>query len=352
MLRLSRTSTIRSACGKVDVDQVADGLGQVERGALLGHRDAALPQVRGAPQEEVGACRGVRTRCRTRAGGRGSGQRRRGRRRAVPCSLVEADQRPGRVGRAGIDVEDVLHAGDEGGILLGGMHHPSSPRLEHRFFERGAHRFAADGRDDLGLDQPGGQQPQRPACCPAGGRQQAKAIRCASAAPRVCADTPVGRPSLAGSSRPSVGPTRPHPGHCALPDLQRRGDRRVGPGADRPARSALSRMRACVWVRAGAAPPASRARTWGPARLGTKTNDVLLARHGGTPPRVGQSCPPDQAAYSSHGNIALDGIRCGISDRIAVSRLIAAQFPEWAALPVRAGRVRRWDNRTSISASG
>ena len=57
-------------------------------------------------------------------------------------ALVEADHRPLRVGRLGIEIEHILHAGDVVGIDLGNAPHLLAPRLEIVLGQPPAHRLA------------------------------------------------------------------------------------------------------------------------------------------------------------------------------------------------------------------
>ena len=57
-------------------------------------------------------------------------------------ALVEADHRPVGIGRLGIEVEHVFHAGDVFAVELGNAPHILAPRLEAVFGQPPAHRLA------------------------------------------------------------------------------------------------------------------------------------------------------------------------------------------------------------------
>ena len=92
-------------------------------------------------------------------------------------ALVEADHRPLRIGRLGIEIEHVLHAGDVLGVDLGDAPHLPAPRLELVLGQAPAHRLARQALMLGQLDHLAGQQLQRPARTAgrrvrAGGRHQ------------------------------------------------------------------------------------------------------------------------------------------------------------------------------------
>jgi hypothetical protein len=116
------------------IDQGAHRMGEVDPGALVGDADLAPGQVRGAGQKEVGFAGarvlGVLAGRLARAGR----QRRAHVGAQFLAGLVETDQGPRRIGRAGIDGQDVFHRRGEGGIRLG-RNYPAldPPRLEAVF---------------------------------------------------------------------------------------------------------------------------------------------------------------------------------------------------------------------------
>ena len=92
-------------------------------------------------------------------------------------ALVEADHRPLRVGRFGIEIEHILHAGDVVGVDLRNAPHLLAPRLEIVLGQAPAHRLARQALVFGQLDHRAGQQLQRPAGAArrrarAGGRHQ------------------------------------------------------------------------------------------------------------------------------------------------------------------------------------
>ena len=92
-------------------------------------------------------------------------------------ALVEADHRPLRVGRFGVEIEHVLHAGDVIGVDLGNAPHVLAPRLELVLGQTPAHRLARQALVRGEPDHRVRQQLQRPAGAArrrarAGGRHQ------------------------------------------------------------------------------------------------------------------------------------------------------------------------------------
>ena len=89
-------------------------------------------------------------------------------------ALVEADDRPLGVGRFGIEVEHIFHAGDVLAVDLGNAPHVSVPRLEAVLGQPPAHGLA---RQALMVGEPDhrvGQELQRPA---GAARRRARASR-------------------------------------------------------------------------------------------------------------------------------------------------------------------------------
>ena len=82
-------------------------------------------------------------------------------------ALIEAYHRPLGIGRLGIEIKHVLHAGDIGAIDLGDAPHVLPPRLQIVLRQAAAHRLARQLAMLGQLDHRAGQQLQRPAC-PAG----------------------------------------------------------------------------------------------------------------------------------------------------------------------------------------
>ena len=78
-------------------------------------------------------------------------------------ALVEADHRPLRIGRFGIEVEHILHAGDVFAVDLRNAPHVLAPGLEVVFGQAPAHGLARDAVVLGEPDQFTRQQLQRPA---------------------------------------------------------------------------------------------------------------------------------------------------------------------------------------------
>jgi hypothetical protein len=78
-------------------------------------------------------------------------------------ALVEADHRPLGIGRFGIEVEHVFHAGDIFAVDPGNAPHILAPGLETVFGQPPAHRLARQALVLGELDHGVGQQFQRPA---------------------------------------------------------------------------------------------------------------------------------------------------------------------------------------------
>ncbi len=103
----------------VDEGLVAVGVGEVDPRPPLSHFHAPRPQQRGAPEKAGG--RTVAYVLGVVPGGVAMDHGQWIVRLPVQllASLVEADQRPRRVQGALVDVEDVLHPGEEGGVRFG-----------------------------------------------------------------------------------------------------------------------------------------------------------------------------------------------------------------------------------------
>jgi hypothetical protein len=78
-------------------------------------------------------------------------------------ALIEADHRPVGVGRFGIEIEHVLHAGDVFAVDLWNAPHILAPGLEAVFGQPPAHRLARQALVVGKLDHRVGQKLQRPA---------------------------------------------------------------------------------------------------------------------------------------------------------------------------------------------
>jgi hypothetical protein len=90
-------------------------------------------------------------------------------------ALVEADHRPFGIGRFGIEVEHVFHAGDIFAVDPGNAPHVPAPWLETVFGQPPAHRLARQALVLGELDHGVGQKLQRPAGAPL---RRVRASRC------------------------------------------------------------------------------------------------------------------------------------------------------------------------------
>ena len=78
-------------------------------------------------------------------------------------AFVEANHRPAGIGRFGIEVKHIFHAGDIFAIDLRNAPHVPAPRLEIVFGQPPAHRLVRQAVVFGELDHGVGQQLQRPA---------------------------------------------------------------------------------------------------------------------------------------------------------------------------------------------
>ena len=201
------TNTMRSAWGKCSSTRSrrACANSMAVRRAVTG--DLAPAQVGGTGQEQIGGCRGAAYSLSSRPPGRAQPAAAvRGALRSLPA-LVETDQGSRRIGRPGIDGQHVLHGGDEGGIAAGRDHPPLGATAGDRFFERGAHRFAAEG----------GTPPAPPPAWPASARSSAPGPSGAGVQARAIRRASWSAASLGGGRGWGV-PARPpqtHPGRVA-----------------------------------------------------------------------------------------------------------------------------------------
>ena len=106
-----------SARGEVDVAEVLEDVGIVDGRAPLGDLDVAPAFERGEQHEQVGRAVALVLVVVARRLARPHRQRRARLGDELLGGLVEADERPGRIVRAVIDLEHVLHRRDEGRVL-------------------------------------------------------------------------------------------------------------------------------------------------------------------------------------------------------------------------------------------
>ena len=89
----------------------------------------------------------------------------------------------GSIVRPGIDLQDVLHPADKGGVLRGGMHHICCRHGLSSFFEHLPHRLVGDRLHDLRRFNSSANRCSVHRARPAGGSLHAMAINCASPSP-------------------------------------------------------------------------------------------------------------------------------------------------------------------------
>ena len=135
-------------------------------------------------------------------------------------ALVEADHRPLWVGRLGVEIEHVLHAGDVIGVDLGNAPHLLAPRLEIVLGQAVAHRFARQALVRGQLDHRVRQELQRPARAArrrarTGGRHQQCLLLAGELALGARARLPAQRPPQVTFDEPPLGPIH---GRAADPD--------------------------------------------------------------------------------------------------------------------------------------
>src|SRR5271156_4360627 len=152
-----------SGVGIMNIDEFAHALGVILRGPPLSDLDLApWPMHVDANEEIDGAVAAILTIVSFELAWRG-GDRLTDLADELDRALVEADHRPVGIGRFGIEVEHVFHAGDIFAIDLWNAPHIPAPGLETVFGQPSAHRLARQalvpGERDHGI----GQQSQRPA---------------------------------------------------------------------------------------------------------------------------------------------------------------------------------------------
>jgi len=146
----------------MDVDEVAHAGRKVFRGPSFGHLHLAPGAMRVEQDEQV--CGAIAPILAIVA----LDLSRRGRDRLAHFSdeldraLVEADHRPLRIRRLGIEIEHILHAGDVVRVDLGDAPHVLAPRLEIVLGQASAHRLARQALVPCQLDDRIGQQFQGP----------------------------------------------------------------------------------------------------------------------------------------------------------------------------------------------
>ena len=287
--------------GEVHIDQLAQLVGDVERGALRGHRDVAPAQVRGTDQEEIGAAvalvLGVFPR---RMAGDGRQRRPDGAPQGL-ARLVEADQRPGRIGRPGIDGKDVFHRRREGAFSSGGIRKRRTNQGLARFFKRLADRLMTDLATISSSTTRAASKRSVQRAWPGGGARagQGDQARFLGAAEHARGGKRRGRPceALANPSRANMARTRATV-RGSTPD--RRGHRQIGLGRAAGAGHGGQQDAGAALLQGGGGIAAQQGAQ--PARSSGSDDDVLPV-HGGAP--LLRPLPATLRPRCHHGNIAL-----------------------------------------------
>ncbi len=107
---------------EVGVAEVFQDLRVVDRGTPIGDLDVAPAFERGEQHEQIGRPLALVLVVVARRLARQHRQRRACLRDELFAGFIEADQRSGRIVRPGIDLEHVLHRGDERGVRFGRNH--------------------------------------------------------------------------------------------------------------------------------------------------------------------------------------------------------------------------------------
>ena len=192
---------MRSAFGKVNVGEFAHAGGEVHCGAAVGDLDLAPGPMHVEEDEQVG--RAVALILAVVA----LDLARLGRDRLADLAdelgraLVETDDRALRIGRFGVEVEHILHAGDVFAVDLRNAPHVLAPGLEVVFGQPPAHGLAGEavvlGEPDHSPANSSSVQRARPC----GGLEQAVATSRASSLPESLRLAPGRGSSLSAASR-------------------------------------------------------------------------------------------------------------------------------------------------------
>ena len=187
--------------GIVDIDEIAHALGEVFGGAPLGDLDVAPGPVDVDADEEIDRAVAAVLAIVALELARLGRDRLAHLADELGRALVEADHRPLGIGRFGIEVEHVFHAGDIFAIDLGDAPHVPAPRLETVLGQPPAHRLARQALVIGELDHRVGQQLQRPAGAARRRLAQAVATSRASSLPVSFRSAPGRCSSLSARSR-------------------------------------------------------------------------------------------------------------------------------------------------------
>ena len=114
----------------MEIDEVAHGEGEVVGGPALGELDVPPRPMRIDRDEEIGGAVAAILVVDTLRLSRRRGDGLADLADELDRAFVEADHRPHRVGGFGVEVEDILHAGDIVSVELGNAPHILLPGLE------------------------------------------------------------------------------------------------------------------------------------------------------------------------------------------------------------------------------
>ena len=153
---------MRSACGKVNIGEIAHADGEVDGGAAVGDFDLAPGSVHVEEDEQVGRAIALVLAVVAFELARLGRDRLPHLADELGRALVETDDRALRIGRFGVEVEHILHAGDVFAVDLRNAPHVLAPRLELVFRQAPPHRLAREAVVLGEPDQFPGQQFERP----------------------------------------------------------------------------------------------------------------------------------------------------------------------------------------------
>ena len=154
---------MRSDLGKVNVSKLAHAGGEVHCGAAVGDFDLAPGSMHVEEDEQIGRSIALVLAVVALELSRLGRDRLPHLADELGRALVETDDRALRIGRFGVEIEHILHAGDVLAVDLRNAPHVLAPRLEVVFGQPPAHGLARDAFVLGEPDQFTRQQLQRPA---------------------------------------------------------------------------------------------------------------------------------------------------------------------------------------------